>query len=91
MIKRSRSTRGVCPAILHLLRLFHHDISDANRRLNANPLLREKVHEQLARNAVTSGLEDGLAGLVFCDVVEVHVEEVGGIEGATFGLWVELR
>jgi len=62
----------------------------ANGGLNADTLLSEQVDQEGAGKALTLGVEANLVVLVLEHAVQVDIEEVGGVQGTTLSLGVEL-
>jgi hypothetical protein len=69
-----------------------HQILHRLSRLHTNTLLAQQINKQGRRTVVlayTSGVH-GLVRLVALHVLDVHVEEVGGVHWTAFGFGVEL-
>ena len=68
-----------------------HQILRRLRRMDTHSLLRKNIDKEWARSIIFPSRVHSLVILVALDVLNVHVEEVGGVHWAAFGFGVELR
>jgi len=67
-----------------------HQVLNWLCRLDTHSLLGQDINQKRARTIILPSWVDSLVILVALDVLDVHVEEVGGVHWAAFGFGVEL-